>query len=141
MRGHTTAVILELLKEYHRVEEVFQGGYEKGVQILRKRHSEDMVKVAEDIFAHYYISGRNTLAIKLIVSVPIIDLVIILPSGDVIFKKAFYLFLCRYRTITLQQKPVCLSVCLSVCVLTHSILFLHSLYLGSVDVTGNLSFI
>ncbi len=68
MRGRTKAVILDLLKEYHRVEEAFQEGYEKGVQILRKQHSEDMSKVAADIFAHYYIVGRNRLAIKLIVS-------------------------------------------------------------------------
>ena len=67
MRGRTRAVILELLKEYHRVEDAFQGGYEKGVQVLRKQHSENMEKVAADIFAHYYISGRNKLTIKLIV--------------------------------------------------------------------------
>ena len=68
MRGRTKAVILQLLKEYHRVELAFQVGYENGVQILRKQHSEDMTKVAADIFAHYYITGRNHLAIKLIVS-------------------------------------------------------------------------
>lgn len=68
LRGNTKAVILELLKEYHRVEDAFQGGYENGVQLLRKQHSEDMDKVAKDIFAHYYITGRNKLAIKLIVS-------------------------------------------------------------------------
>ncbi len=44
-------------------------GYEKGVQRLRVEHSEDMAKVAGDIFAHYYIVGRNTLAVRLIVSV------------------------------------------------------------------------
>lgn len=68
MRGRTNTVILEFLKEYHRVEVAFQEGYEKGVQILQKEHSEDMAKVASDIFAHYYITGRNRLAIKLIVS-------------------------------------------------------------------------
>lgn len=68
MRGKTKAVILELLKEYHRVEEAFQNGYENGVAILRKQHSDDFAKVTADIFAHYYISGRNKLAIKLIVS-------------------------------------------------------------------------
>lgn len=44
------------------------GGYDKGVQLLRTKHSDDMAKVAADIFAHYYISGRNTLCIQLIVS-------------------------------------------------------------------------
>ena len=43
-------------------------GYEKGVQKLRVVHAEDMAKVAADIFAHYYIAGRNALAVKLIVS-------------------------------------------------------------------------
>lgn len=43
-------------------------GYEKGVQVLRQQHSEDMAKVAQDIFSHYYIAGRNALTIKLIVS-------------------------------------------------------------------------
>ena len=43
------------------------GGYEKGVQELRQQHSEDVAKVVQDIFSHYYISGRNSLAIKLIV--------------------------------------------------------------------------
>ena len=81
------AVILELLREYCRVEEAFQSesyashphtltpphphtpdGYEKGVQKLRVDHSEDMAKVTADIFAHYYIAGRNALAVKLIVS-------------------------------------------------------------------------
>ena len=38
-----------------------------GVQVLRQQHSEDMAKVVQDIFSHYYISGRNALAIKLIV--------------------------------------------------------------------------
>ena len=61
-------MILDLLKEYQRVEEAFQLGYESGVQILRKQHAEDMAKVVCDIFAHYYIAGRNALAIKLIVS-------------------------------------------------------------------------
>ena len=60
-------VVLDLLKEYYRVEVAFQEGYEKGVQILRKQHSENVGKVAVDIFAHYYIAGRNQLAIKLIV--------------------------------------------------------------------------
>lgn len=68
MRGHIKMVVLELLKEYYRVELVFQEGYEKGVQVLRKQHSEDMGKIAADIFAHYYIAGRNKLAVKLIVS-------------------------------------------------------------------------
>ncbi|KAL5475565.1 hypothetical protein EMCRGX_G025395 [Ephydatia muelleri] len=66
MKGRKTAVLIELLKEYHRVEEVFQGGYEKGVKQLRVVHSNDMSKVVADIFAHYYIAGRNCLAIKLI---------------------------------------------------------------------------
>lgn len=61
-------VVLGLLREYYRVEIAFQEGYENGVQILRKQHSENMEKVAADIFAHYYISGRNMLAVKLIVS-------------------------------------------------------------------------
>ncbi len=69
MRGHIKVVVLDLLKEYYRVEVVFQEGYDKGVQILRKEHSENMGKVAADIFAHYYIAGRNRLAIKLIVCV------------------------------------------------------------------------
>ena len=42
------------------------GGYEMGVQVLRQQHSEDMAKVVQDIFSHYYITGRNALAIKLI---------------------------------------------------------------------------
>lgn len=43
-------------------------GYDKGIKILRAQHDEDCNKVAKDIFAHYYITGRNILAIKLIVS-------------------------------------------------------------------------
>ena len=46
------------------------GGYERGVQELRQQHSEDMAKVVQDIFSHYYISGRNALTIKLIVINP-----------------------------------------------------------------------
>lgn len=61
-------VLLGLLREYYRVEVAFQEGYEKGVQILRKQHSEDMGKVAADIFAHYYLAARNRLTIKLVVS-------------------------------------------------------------------------
>ena len=45
------------------------GGYDKGVSLLRNHHDGDMAKVAADIFAHYYIRGRNSLAVKLIVSV------------------------------------------------------------------------
>ena len=44
------------------------GGYDKGVSLLRNHHNGDMAKVAADIFAHYYIHGRNSLAVKLIVS-------------------------------------------------------------------------
>ena len=81
------STIITLLNEYHRVEEIFQGtlprqclpvsvatvcigpgGYDKGVSLLRSHHNGDMAKVAADIFAHYYISGRNSLAVKLIVS-------------------------------------------------------------------------
>ena len=36
--------------------------------MLRAHHSSDVAKVAADIFAHYYITGRNALAVKLIVS-------------------------------------------------------------------------
>ena len=43
-------------------------GYEKGIQALRTQHSDDTAAVAMDIFAHYYIAGRNALTIKLIVS-------------------------------------------------------------------------
>jgi biotin carboxylase len=65
-RGRMRSVIITLLNEYHRVEEIFQGGYDKGVSLLRSHHNGDMAKVAADIFAHYYISGRNSLAVKLI---------------------------------------------------------------------------
>ena len=44
------------------------GGYDKGVSVLNTHHQGDMAKVAADIFAHYYTSGRNALAVKLIVS-------------------------------------------------------------------------
>jgi hypothetical protein len=47
---------------------VHADGYEKGVQVLRQQHSEDMARVVQDIFSHYYITGRNALTIKLIVS-------------------------------------------------------------------------
>ncbi len=43
-------------------------GYDKGVKILLTQHEDSCGRVAEDIFAHYYITGRNLLAIKLIVS-------------------------------------------------------------------------
>lgn len=43
-------------------------GYEKGVQVLRQQHSEDTAQVVQDIFSHYYITGRNALTIKLIVT-------------------------------------------------------------------------
>ena len=36
--------------------------------MLNTHHQGDMAKVAADIFAHYYTSGRNALAVKLIVS-------------------------------------------------------------------------
>lgn len=36
--------------------------------MVRAQHSDDMTKVAVDIFAHYYITGRNAVAIRLIVS-------------------------------------------------------------------------
>lgn len=42
-------------------------GHDKGVNKLRTMHDDDCLKVAEDIFAHYYIQGRNELAIQLIV--------------------------------------------------------------------------
>ena len=35
------------------------GGYDKGVSVLRTQHHGDMAKVAGDIFAHYYTTGRN----------------------------------------------------------------------------------
>ena len=37
------------------------------MSVLRTYHHGDMAGVAADIFAHYYIAGRNTLAVKLIV--------------------------------------------------------------------------
>ena len=75
---------MQLLNEYYRVENQFQGnmhtlciecihyimcldGYDKGVMRLREEHGEDTAMIATDIFAHYYIAGRNTLAIMLIV--------------------------------------------------------------------------
>ena len=44
------------------------GGYDKGVSVLRTQHHGDMAKVAGDIFAHYYTTGRNALVVKLLVS-------------------------------------------------------------------------
>jgi biotin carboxylase/biotin carboxyl carrier protein len=65
-KGRMRTEIINLLKEYHRVEEPFQDGHDKGVAKLLLDHNDDCMKVAEDIFAHYYIHGRNELAIKLI---------------------------------------------------------------------------
>lgn len=42
-------------------------GYEGGVPKLRSAHDDDCAQITKDIFAHYYINGRNILAIKLIV--------------------------------------------------------------------------
>jgi len=47
---------------------VSPGAYDQGVRDLQDRHSDDMGKVAADIFSHHYLSGKNSLAVKLIVS-------------------------------------------------------------------------
>jgi len=48
---------------------IYSGAYHQGVKALQETHNDDMSKVAEDIFSHHYLSGKNSLAIKLIVSI------------------------------------------------------------------------
>lgn len=50
------------------------GAYHHGVKSLQERHNDDMSKVADDIFSHHYIIGKNSLAIQLIVSASICEL-------------------------------------------------------------------
>lgn len=79
--------ILQLLKEYYRVEEPFQDGYDKGVRTLQLQHTDNCSKVAEDIFAHYYISGRNALTITLIEAVETEESCILTPDlKDILLK-------------------------------------------------------
>ena len=47
----------------------YSGAYHQGVKALQERHNDDMSKVADDIFSHHYVVGKNSLAINLIVSV------------------------------------------------------------------------
>ena len=40
--------------------------YEQSAGLLKSSHEDDISKVADDIFSHFYVSCKNSIAIKLI---------------------------------------------------------------------------
>ncbi|XP_032823616.2 acetyl-CoA carboxylase 1 isoform X2 [Petromyzon marinus] len=67
IRGHMKSVVLDLLRQYLRVETQFQNGhYDKCVIALRENHKGDMTTVVHYIFSHAHVAKKNALVIMLI---------------------------------------------------------------------------
>ncbi|KPP69579.1 acetyl-CoA carboxylase 1-like [Scleropages formosus] len=69
IRGHMKAVVMDLLRQYLKVEVQFQNGhYDKCVFALREENKGDMANVLNYIFSHAQVTKKNLLVTMLIVS-------------------------------------------------------------------------
>ncbi|XP_067263608.1 acetyl-CoA carboxylase 1 isoform X5 [Chanodichthys erythropterus] len=67
IRGHMKAVVMDLLRQYLRVEVQFQHGhYDKCVFALREENKGDMSNVLNYIFSHAKVTKKNSLVTMLI---------------------------------------------------------------------------
>ncbi|EPY89289.1 acetyl-Coenzyme A carboxylase alpha isoform 1 isoform 1-like protein [Camelus ferus] len=67
IRGHMKAVVMDLLRQYLRVETQFQNGhYDKCVFTLREENKSDMNTVLNYIFSHAQVTKKNLLVTMLI---------------------------------------------------------------------------
>uniref|UniRef100_A0A8C7WD45 acetyl-CoA carboxylase n=1 Tax=Oncorhynchus mykiss TaxID=8022 RepID=A0A8C7WD45_ONCMY len=67
IRGHMKAVVMDLLRQYLKVEVQFQHGhYEKCVFTLREENKSDMANVLNYIFSHAQVTKKNLLVTMLI---------------------------------------------------------------------------
>ncbi|XP_033618806.1 acetyl-CoA carboxylase 1 isoform X6 [Fukomys damarensis] len=67
IRGHMKAVVMDLLRQYLRVETQFQNGhYDKCVFALREENKSDMNTVLNYIFSHAQVTKKNLLVTMLI---------------------------------------------------------------------------
>ncbi|KAK1157586.1 acetyl-CoA carboxylase-like [Acipenser oxyrinchus oxyrinchus] len=67
IRGHMKAVVMDLLRQYLKVEIQFQNGhYDKCVFVLREENKGDMVNVLNYIFSHAQVTKKNLLVTMLI---------------------------------------------------------------------------
>ncbi|MBN3319914.1 ACACA carboxylase, partial [Atractosteus spatula] len=67
IRGHMKAVVMDLLRQYLRVEVQFQNGhYDKCVFMLREENKGDMANVLNYIFSHAQVTKKNLLVTMLI---------------------------------------------------------------------------
>ncbi|XP_026566055.1 acetyl-CoA carboxylase 1 isoform X2 [Pseudonaja textilis] len=67
IRGHMKAVVMDLLRQYLRVETQFQHGhYDKCVFALREENKNDMNTVLNYIFSHAQVTKKNLLVTMLI---------------------------------------------------------------------------
>ncbi|CAO2644622.1 Acetyl-CoA carboxylase 1 [Lemmus lemmus] len=67
IRGHMKAVVMDLLRQYLRVETQFQNGhYDKCVFVLREENKSDMNTVLNYIFSHAQVTKKNLLVTMLI---------------------------------------------------------------------------
>ncbi|RVE63621.1 hypothetical protein OJAV_G00138120 [Oryzias javanicus] len=67
IRGHMKAVVMDLLRQYLKVEIQFQNGhYDKCVFALREENKVDMANVLNYIFSHAQVTKKNLLVTMLI---------------------------------------------------------------------------
>ncbi|XP_076867107.1 LOW QUALITY PROTEIN: acetyl-CoA carboxylase 1 [Brachyhypopomus gauderio] len=67
IRGHMRAVVMDLLRQYLKVEVQFQQGhYDKCVFALREEHKDEMANVLNYIFSHAQVTKKNSLVTMLI---------------------------------------------------------------------------
>ncbi|XP_058238558.1 acetyl-CoA carboxylase 1 isoform X11 [Hemibagrus wyckioides] len=67
IRGHMRAVVMDLLRQYLKVEVQFQHGhYDKCVFTLREENKGDMANVLNYIFSHAQVTKKNSLVTMLI---------------------------------------------------------------------------
>ncbi|TSL34519.1 Acetyl-CoA carboxylase [Bagarius yarrelli] len=67
IRGHMRAVVMDLLRQYLKVEVQFQHGhYDKCVFSLREENKSDMANVLNYIFSHAQVTKKNSLVTMLI---------------------------------------------------------------------------
>ncbi|GAA6065413.1 acetyl-CoA carboxylase 1 isoform X5 [Tachysurus ichikawai] len=67
IRGHMRAVVMDLLRQYLKVEVQFQHGhYDKCVFALREENKCDMANVLNYIFSHAQVTKKNSLVTMLI---------------------------------------------------------------------------
>ncbi|XP_075445618.1 acetyl-CoA carboxylase 1 isoform X3 [Ascaphus truei] len=67
IRGHMKAVVMDLLRQYLKVETQFQNGhYDKCVFALREENKSDLTAVLNSIFSHAQVTKKNLLVTMLI---------------------------------------------------------------------------